>query len=96
LSWSGGITVYPAQEKGDRWRAVWQENGQRRQCEGSSEARLAQKLEKVTERLAADAPGMERPGARPGAGSDRHGTSGGLSYADQSPELAGIVGNVGG
>jgi hypothetical protein len=61
LEW--GITVYPAQEEGDRWRAVWQENGRRRQCEGASETRLAQKLEKVTERLAADAPGMERPGA---------------------------------
>jgi hypothetical protein len=31
----------------------------RRQCEGASETRL----EKVTERLAADVPGMERPGA---------------------------------
>jgi hypothetical protein len=61
LEW--GITVYPAREEGDRWRAVWQENGQRRQCEAASETRLAHKLEKVTERLAADAPGMERPGA---------------------------------
>ncbi len=61
LEW--GITVYPAREEGGRWRAVWYENGQRRQCEAASEARLAERLEKVTERLAADAPGMERPGA---------------------------------
>jgi integrase len=61
LEW--GITVYPARVEGDRWRAVWQENGQRRQCEAVSESRLAQKLEKVTERLAASAPNMERPGA---------------------------------
>ena len=58
-----GITVYPAREEGDRWRAVWYENGQRRQCEASTEDRLAARLEKVTERLAADAPNMERPGA---------------------------------
>ena len=58
-----GITVYPAREEGDRWRAVWKENGERRQCEAKTEARLAEKLEKVTERLTADAPNMERPGA---------------------------------
>ena len=28
-----GITVYPAREGRDRWRAVWYENGKRRQCE---------------------------------------------------------------
>jgi hypothetical protein len=61
LEW--GITVYPARVEGDRWRAVWQENGERRQCEAVSEPRLAEKLEKVTERLAAGAPNMERPGA---------------------------------
>jgi hypothetical protein len=33
------------------------------ECESVSEAGLAAKLEKVTERLAADAPGMECPGA---------------------------------
>lgn len=43
--------------------AVWYEGGRRRQCESVSEAGLAGKLEKVTERLAADAPGMERPGS---------------------------------
>jgi hypothetical protein len=57
-----GVTVYPAREPGDRWRAVWYENGRRRQCEAASEDRLAARLEKVTERLAADAPNMERPG----------------------------------
>jgi hypothetical protein len=58
-----GITVYPAREGQDRWRAVWHENGNRRQCEAVSQERLAARLEKVTERLAADAPDMERPGA---------------------------------
>ena len=51
-----GITVYPAREGHDRWRAVWHENGSRRQCEAVSGERLAARLEKVTERLAADAP----------------------------------------
>ena len=60
---AGGVTVYPARGVGDRWRAVWYEDGRRRQCESVSEAGLAAKLEKVTQRLAADAPGMERPGA---------------------------------
>jgi hypothetical protein len=46
-----GITVYPAREEKGRWRAVWYEEGQRRQCEGFSEEKLAAKLEKVTERL---------------------------------------------
>jgi hypothetical protein len=58
-----GITVYPAREGQDRWRAVWYENGSRRQCEAVSGERLAARLEKVTERLAADAPNMERTGA---------------------------------
>ena len=58
-----GITVYPAREGQDRWRAVWHENGKRRQCEAISEERLAARLEKVTERLAAGAPNMERTGA---------------------------------
>jgi integrase len=59
----GGITVYPARCPGDRWRAVWYEDGRRRQCEAISETRLAARLAKVSERLAADAPNMERPGA---------------------------------
>ena len=58
-----GVTVYPARREGDRWRAVWYENGQRRQCEAVAEDKLAAKLAKVTERLGADAPNMERPGA---------------------------------
>ena len=32
---AGGITVYPARSAGDRWRAVWYEDGRRRQCEWS-------------------------------------------------------------
>jgi hypothetical protein len=58
-----GITVYPARSAGGRWRAVWHEAGQRQQCEAATEAKLAPKLEKVTERLQADAPDMRRPGA---------------------------------
>jgi hypothetical protein len=58
-----GITVYPAREEKGRWRAVWHEDGQRQQCEASSEEKLAAKLDKVTVRLAADAPNMKRPGA---------------------------------
>jgi integrase len=59
----GGITVYPARGDRGRWRAVWYENGERQQCEAVSEDKLAARLEKVTERLAADAPNMQRPGA---------------------------------
>ena len=59
----GGVTVYPAREQGGRWRAVWMENGVRRQCEAATEDRLAARLEKVTERLMADAPNLERAGA---------------------------------
>ena len=57
-----GITVYPAREDPGRWRAVWYEDGVRQQCEAASEAKLAVKLEKVSERLAADAPNMRRLG----------------------------------
>ena len=53
LEW--GVTVYPARAVGDRWRAVWYENGQRRQCQAVSEDRLAARLDKVTERLATGA-----------------------------------------
>jgi len=59
----GGITVYPPEVEGEPWRAVFTENGERRYRQGATEARLAAKLEKVAERLAADAPRMERPGA---------------------------------
>ena len=67
-----GILVYPPRPEPEqagrtrrltRWRAVWYENDNRRQCEAVSEERLAARLEKVTERLAADAPNMERTGA---------------------------------
>lgn len=58
-----GITVYPPPEAGGRWRAVWTEDGRRRYCEAVTEEKLAAKLAKVTERLEADAPGMERSGA---------------------------------
>ncbi|HET7014603.1 MAG TPA: hypothetical protein VFI65_11875, partial [Streptosporangiaceae bacterium] len=58
-----GITVYPARRDGGRWRAVWQEDGERQQCESVSKEKLAAKLEKVSERLEADAPNMKRPGA---------------------------------
>ncbi len=56
-----GITVYPARD--GRWRAVWHEEGKRQQCEAASEEKLTAKLEKVIERLEADAPNMKRPGA---------------------------------
>ena len=59
----GGITVYPARRAGERWRAVWYEGGRRRQCEAVAEGKLAARLARVTERLAADAPNLERPGA---------------------------------
>jgi hypothetical protein len=61
MAW--GITVYPARFEGDRRRAAWYEDGQRQQCESVREHRLAARLEKVTERLRADAPNMKRPGA---------------------------------
>jgi hypothetical protein len=56
-----GITVYPPERDGAPWRAIWVEDGRRRFCEAATEAKLAVKLAKVTERLEADAPGMERP-----------------------------------
>ena len=58
-----GVTVYPPQADGEPWRAVFTENGQRRYRQAATEATLAAKLAKVTERLQADAPDMERPGA---------------------------------
>jgi len=70
-----GITVYPARAERGRWRAVWYEDGQRQQCEAVTEDRLATKLEKVTERLEADAPNMTKTGAALIAhylDSDRH------------------------
>jgi hypothetical protein len=58
-----GVMVYPPGAEGEPWRAVWVENGQRRYRQGTTEEKLAAKLEKITERLEADAPDMERPGA---------------------------------
>ena len=58
-----GILVYPPETDGEPWRAVFTENGQRKYRQGATEAKLAAKLEKVTERLRADAANMERPGA---------------------------------
>ena len=58
-----GILVYPPEADGEPWRAVFTENGQRRYRQGATEAKLAEKLEKVRERLQADAASMERPGA---------------------------------
>jgi integrase len=58
-----GVTVYPARSEAGRWRAVWYEAGARQQCEAATEAKLTPKLEKIVERLQADAPNMRRPGA---------------------------------
>ena len=58
-----GILVYPPEAGGEPWRAVFTENGQRKYRQGATEAKLAEKLEKVRERLQADAANMERPGA---------------------------------
>ena len=55
--------MYPDREEQGRWRAVWYEDGKRQQCEAGTEQKLAAKLEKVTERLEADAPNMKLPGA---------------------------------
>ena len=60
---AGGVTVYPARFAGDRWRAVWYEDGRRRQCQAATEQGLAARIEKITLRLAADAPGLEGSGA---------------------------------
>ena len=42
---------------------MFTENGQRKYRQGATEEKLADKLEKVRERLQADAANMERPGA---------------------------------
>lgn len=55
--------MYPARDEKGRWRAVWHEDGERQQCGAATEDKLAVRLEKVTERLAADAPHLKRPGA---------------------------------
>jgi integrase len=58
-----GILVYPPEEAGEPWRAVFTENGRRRFRQAMTEAELAVKLAKVAERLRAGAPDMERAGA---------------------------------
>jgi len=58
-----GILVYPPEAEGEPWRAVFTENGRRRFRQAMTEAELAAKLAKVTQRLRAGAPDMERPGA---------------------------------
>ena len=58
-----GILVYPPEAEGEPWRATFTENGRRRFRQAMTEAELAAKLAKVTERLRAGAPDMERPGA---------------------------------
>jgi hypothetical protein len=58
-----GILVYPPETDGEPWRATFTENGQRRFRQGATEAKLAERLEKVRERLAAEAGNLERPGA---------------------------------
>ena len=62
-SWSTASRCTRPGRNSGRWRAVWYENGERQQCEAATEEKLAAKLEKVNERLAADAPNMKRPGA---------------------------------
>ena len=58
-----GITVYPPRQEGGRWRAVWQEDGERQQCESVSKDMFTAKLEKARHRLATGAPGLARLGA---------------------------------
>jgi integrase len=58
-----GILVYPPEAAGEPWRATFTENGRRRFRQAMTEAELAVKLARVTERLRAGAPDMERPGA---------------------------------
>ena len=63
IEMDSGILVYPPEAGGEPWRAVFTENGQRKYRQGATGAKLAAKLEKVAERLRADAVNMERPGA---------------------------------
>ena len=58
-----GILVYPPETEGEPWRATFTEHGQRKYRQGATEAKLAAKLQKVRERLSADAANIERPGA---------------------------------
>jgi integrase len=58
-----GITVYPPRGTGGRWRAVWHEDGDRKQCESVSEEKLAARLQKIRQRIAMGASNTARPGA---------------------------------
>ena len=58
-----GVTVYPPEAAGEPCRAVFTENGRRRFRQAATEAGLAVKLAKVTERLAAGAVNAELSGA---------------------------------
>jgi integrase len=58
-----GVLVYPPGAVGEPWRATFTESGRRRFRQAMTEAELAAKLAKVTERLRVGAPDMERPGA---------------------------------
>ena len=53
-----GILVYPPEADGEPWRTTFTEHGQRKYRQGATEAKLAAKLEKVAERLRADAVNM--------------------------------------
>lgn len=44
--------MYPPREDDGRWRSIWYEDGQRKQCESPDE-RLAAKLEKVQDEAGA-------------------------------------------
>jgi hypothetical protein len=71
---------------------VWYENGRRRQCQSTTEAVLAARVEKITARLAADAPGLEAPGTELIAhylSPDRHpaGRSWSRKHADTQQRL---------
>ena len=60
MSWRAGSRCIRRRRTG---RAVFTENGQRRYRQAATEAKLAAKLAKVTERLSAGAASMEQPGA---------------------------------
>ena len=53
----------PEDRRGPLAGGLFTRTGERQYRQGATEAKLAAKLEKVTERLQADAPNMERPGA---------------------------------
>lgn len=55
--------MYPPRSSGGRWRAVWREDGKRKQCESVSQDRLNAMLDKVRERIVTGAPNLTKPGA---------------------------------